>query len=60
MPVILHRDMEEFWLDTSIDEAGALGEALTPYPAQNMEACEASTLGNSAANDKPEGVVRLT
>ena len=54
MPVILPRELEEFWLDRSIDEPGALGSALTHYPHYAMEAYEVSSLLNSAANDDPD------
>ena len=59
MPVILPRDMEEFWLDPSIDGPRALGSVLNPYPDEEMEAFEVSTLVNSAANDGPEVIARI-
>ena len=40
--------MEEFWLDSSIDGPRALGSVLNPYPDEEMEAFEVSTLVNSA------------
>ena len=54
MPVVLPRELEELWLDRSIDDPGALGSVLTPYLDDAMEAYEVSTLVNSAANDGPE------
>ena len=54
MPVVLPRELEELWLDCSIDDPGALGSVLTPYLDDAMEAYEVSTLVNSAANDGPE------
>ena len=54
MPVVLPRELEELWLDRSIDGPGALGSVLTPYLDGAMEAYEVSTLVNSAANDGPE------
>ena len=54
MPVVLPREMEEFWLDRSVDDPDALGSVLTPYPDDAMKAYEVSTLVNSAANDGPE------
>ena len=54
MPVVLPREMEEFWLDRSVEDPGALGSVLTPYPDDAMQAYEVSTLVNSAANDGPE------
>ena len=54
MPVILPRDLEDFWLDDSIDDPAALTSVLTPYPDDTMEAYEVSPLVNSVANDGPE------
>ena len=54
MPVVLPRELEELWLDRSIDDPGALGSVLTPYLDDAKEAYEVSTLVNSAANDGPE------
>ncbi len=59
MPVILPRNMEEFWLDPSIDDLGALGSVLNPYPDEEMEAFGVSTLVNSAANDGAEVIARI-
>ena len=60
MPVILPRDMEEFWMDSNVDDPGALGTALAPYADEAMEAYEVSTLVNSAANDGPEVIAPVT
>ena len=59
MPVILSKDMEGFWLDSSIDDPGVLGSVLTPYADVRMEAYEVSTLVNSAANDGPEVIAHI-
>jgi putative SOS response-associated peptidase YedK len=56
MPVILPKEMEELWLDRSVDDPGALGSVLNPYPDEEMEAFEVSTLVNSHANDAPRVV----
>ena len=32
MPVILPRDLEDLWLDANVDDPGALGNVLAPYP----------------------------
>ncbi len=53
MPVILKPEEESAWLDprsNPLQMAGLLG----PYPAQEMEAYEVSTLVNSPRNDAPE------
>ena len=58
MPVILPREMEDFWLDEGIDDPDALGSVLNPYPDGEMETYEVSRLVNSAANDGPEVIAR--
>ena len=59
MPVILSRDMEEFWLDRAVDDSAALGSVLVPYPVGEMEAYQVSTLVNSVANNGPEVIEAL-
>ena len=59
MPVILSREMEEFWLDRSIDDPGSLGSVLTSYSAEAMDAYEVSALVNSPSNDGPEVIVAV-
>ena len=59
MPVVLPRDTEAFWLDRSIDDPGALGSVLAPYPDDALESYQVSTLVNSAANDGPEVIARI-
>ena len=59
MPVILPREMEEFWLDGSVDDPDALGSVLAPFPDDSLETYEVSTLVNSAANDVPEVIARI-
>lgn len=54
MPVILPRELEEFWLDAAVEDPGALGDILGLYPDGPMGAYEVSTLVNSVANDGPE------
>ena len=54
MPVILPRELEDFWLDDSVDDNAALTSVLTPYPDDAMEAYEVSSLVNSVANSCPE------
>ena len=60
MPVILPEEQEEFWLDASIEDSGALTSVLTPYPAHAMEMYEVSALVNSTSNDGPEVIARAT
>ena len=59
MPVVLPRDMEEFWLDTAVDDPDLLASALAPLPDDAMEFYEVSELVNSAANDGPEVIAPL-
>ena len=59
MPVILPRDLEDLWLDNSVDDPDALTSVLTPYDDDAMEAYEVSPLVNSARNDGPEVVERV-
>ena len=54
MPVILPPDAEAFWLDPDVDDPGALGSLLTPYPTEEMDVYEVPSLVNSAANDGPD------
>ena len=54
MPVILPQDVEATWLDQDINDPGFLTELLGPYPADEMEAYQVSTLINSPANETPE------
>ena len=56
MPVILPKEMEELWLDRDLDDPGALGSVLSPYPDYAMEAYEVSSLVNSVANADPRVV----
>lgn len=51
MPVILRRDVEDLWLDTSIEDPTRLLNLLSPYSAAEMEAFAVSTLVNSVKND---------
>lgn len=54
MPVILPREVEEFWLDPDVDDPGALSSLLIPCASEAMDAYQVSPLVNSAANDGPE------
>ena len=59
MPVILPRDLEDFWLDGTVTDPEALTSVLTPYDDEPMETYEVSTLVNSAGNDGPEVLERV-
>lgn len=51
MPVILSKDVEDFWLDSTIEDHRRLVDLLLPYPAEEMEAYAVSPLVNSVKND---------
>jgi putative SOS response-associated peptidase YedK len=53
MPVILPREREADWLDPSLGP-GEVDALLVPYPADAMDAADASMLVNSPKNDGPE------
>jgi putative SOS response-associated peptidase YedK len=54
MPVIIPRDQEDRWLDTNLEDSAPLLDLLRPYPAEEMETYQVSTMVNSPANDTPE------
>ncbi len=53
MPVILPKEMEEFWLNGGVEDPAALSSVLNPHAASAMDAYEVSNLVNSAVNDVP-------
>ena len=55
MPVILHKEDEELWLDPGANE-NALLSMLKPYEAELMEEYEVSVKVNSPNEDNPECV----
>ena len=59
MPVILPREMEELWLDGSVEDPGVLGSVLIPYADDAMDTYEVSTLVNSAVNNGTEVIARI-
>jgi putative SOS response-associated peptidase YedK len=54
MPVILPKEAEDLWLDSSLADHRRLLDLLQPYPADEMIAYEVSSLVNSVKNDSPE------
>ncbi len=54
MPVILPKDAEDFWLDTTVEDHPRLLDLLQPYPASEMGAYTVSKVVNSVKNDSPE------
>ena len=59
MPVILRRDVEGLWLDPKAEDIAALVGLLHPYPSEEMEAYEVSSLVNSPKNNVPECIERV-
>ncbi|WP_044748965.1 SOS response-associated peptidase [Bacillus alveayuensis] len=59
MPVILRKEDEETWLNRSIEDNDLLHDLLKPFPADEMEAYEVSTLVNSPKNDVPELIKKI-
>ena len=57
MPAILSRDAEPLWLDDDLQDPGLLGNLLSPYPADLMEAYRVSALVNRPSNDGPEVIL---
>ena len=54
MPVILHPEDYEIWLDPDFDEREPLTTLLKPFPAEAMEAYPVSRKVNRPANNDPE------
>jgi putative SOS response-associated peptidase YedK len=54
MPVILHPEDYEMWLDPDFDEREPLTTLLRPFPAEAMEAYPVSRKVNRPANNDPE------
>ena len=54
MPVILPKEMEQFWLDRDVQDSAALENALTSHPSELMKTYQVSTLVNSPRNNGPE------
>jgi len=57
MPVIVPKDQEDRWLDPDCQDLETLLPILRPYPAEEMETCQVSSLVNSPANDAPECII---
>ncbi len=57
MPVILPREAESRWLDTSNEDPGALAHLLAPYPAAEMQAYAVHPMVSFPRNDNPACIV---
>lgn len=58
MPVILHEKDESLWLDPELKDPEKLIPLLKPYPSEEMELYEVSTIVNSPRNDVPECILK--
>ena len=54
MPVILHPDSYDIWLDPGMQNVAAISELLKPYNADRMRSYPVSTRINHVANDDEE------
>jgi putative SOS response-associated peptidase YedK len=54
MPVILPKDVEDFWLDPAVEDHTRLLDLLQPYPTDEMSAYPVSKFVNSVQNDSPQ------
>jgi len=58
MPVILHPDEYEAWLDTDVRKLDLIKEMLRPYPAEEMTSYQVSTAINSPRSQGAELIER--
>lgn len=54
MPMIIHPDDAEFWMDREIEEPEALAPLLQPIAAEDMDMIPVSTRVNNVRNNGPE------
>ena len=54
MPVILHPDSYDLWLDPGMNNVQVISELLKPYDAKLMRAYPVSTQINHVGNDDEE------
>jgi putative SOS response-associated peptidase YedK len=54
MPVILHPDNYDLWLDPGMQDGAAISELLRPYDARLMRCYPVSTRVNNVGNDDEE------
>ena len=59
MPVILHEKDEGVWLDPDLKDLNKLKALLVPYPSEEMEMYEVSTIVNSPKNESPDCIKPL-
>lgn len=54
MPVILHEEFEDRWLNTKIQDTESITRMLKPYPDDNLTAYTVSNEVNNPKNDNPQ------
>ncbi|PTX51478.1 putative SOS response-associated peptidase YedK [Melghirimyces profundicolus] len=54
MPAILHRSVEDLWLDPDVRDPAVLQPVLEPYEAEDIRIYPVSRIVNSPKNDRPE------
>ncbi len=59
MPVILHSEEFDLWLDRDADDLGRLAELFHPYPADLLTEHPVTLAVNSPGNDKPGCILPL-
>jgi putative SOS response-associated peptidase YedK len=60
MPIILHPEEYQLWLDREMTDPGKLKPLFQHYPADLMEMYPVSPLVNSPRNDTPDLIIPLT
>ena len=60
MPVILHKDDEQTWLNPKVQDSQLLSKYLQPFPQELMEAYEVSSLVNSPKNNQPQCIEKIS
>ncbi len=58
MPVILHQEFEDQWLNTNIQKTESIMQLLKPYPDDNMIFYAVSNEVNNPENDNPQLIKR--
>src|SRR5581483_8145638 len=59
MPVIIPKEIEDLWLDSTVQDVEVMRNLLKPYPAEEMEAYPVSKRVNSPGNNSPECIKLL-
>ena len=54
MPVIVHSDSYDLWLDPGMQNVAAMSELLMPYDARSMRSYPVSSRVNNVGNDDEE------